>query len=168
MDSFAISGTISLASKSITPRMIFRVSSSFTIFQVMLLVAGWYFGGLIGHHLNSYAEIAASSLLIAIGVKMIWESQVRNPATQDKDISKGLALLVLSIATSIDALAVGGSLGLLRSAIILPALMLTVATAFMSITGLIIGKHFGRMLGFRAELIGGLVLISLGVRIMLS
>ncbi len=167
MDSFAISGTILLTSKAITPRLIFRVSFHFALFQVALLLIGWYLGGLIGVHLNSYAEILAGSLLIAIGVKMIWESQSEQSEKSSKDLSRGLSLVMLAIATSIDALAVGGSLGLLKSMIFTPAVILAIATIFMSVSGLLIGRHFGRVLGVRAELIGGLVLIAMGAKIIL-
>ncbi len=168
MDSFAISGAISLASQPVTRQTILRVSTLFTLFQVSLLIIGWQIGGLASNHLNSYAEIAASLLLIVIGIKMIWETYNDNIIKTERDISRGLPLMILAIATSIDALAVGGSLGLLNSAIFLPAVILTFATIFMSILGLLLGKQFGQAIGLRAELIGGFVLILIGIKIMLS
>ncbi len=166
MDSFAISGAISLGTrKAITAGMIIRVSSYFTLFQFSLLILGWKLGNILGAHINSYAKIVASCLLFIIGIKMILESQsIQFDKPNAKDISKGIPLILLSIATSIDAFAVGISLGLLKATITLPAITLAIATAIMSVLGLVLGRQLGKMIDIQAELVGGIILIALGIK----
>jgi putative Mn2+ efflux pump MntP len=98
---------------------------------------------------------------------MIWESF--KPAGEfRKDPSKGKEMVILSVATSIDALAVGFSLAILRISVWYPAFIIGIVTALLSISGIYMGKIVGSKLGKKMEFLGGLVIIAIGIKILLS
>ena len=100
---------------------------------------------------------------------MIWESfQHSDEKKSKKDPSRGMSLIMLSIATSIDAAAVGFSLAALKTPIILPSIIIGLVCIFFSIIGLFIGDKIGSKLGVWAERIGGIILIGIGLKILLE
>jgi putative Mn2+ efflux pump MntP len=112
-------------------------------------------------------NILAAGLLAAIGLRMMWESRKPDETHDHYDPTKGWILVALSLATSIDALAAGISLGLVGSPIFKPALIIGLVTMLLTYSGIRIGKNAGDLMGPRAEMIGGLVLICIGARILL-
>ena len=90
------------------------------------------------------------------------------PADERRDPSRGWSLLVLSVATSIDALAVGLSIGVLNRPILIPSIIIGLVCALISALGVAIGSRVGALFGKRAEAIGGLVLIAIGVKILVE
>lgn len=163
----AVSGSISLKAPSTI--QVFRTSLAFGVFQALMPVLGWFVGQTFIDLVADYDHWLAFSLLAAIGLRMIWNAFLSNESQNDSlDITKGLSLFFLSVATSIDALAVGLSFAFLKINIISASLIIgIVAFAFTSF-GFAIGRRVGKIVGKRAEAIGGTVLIAIGIRILIS
>jgi len=134
----------------------------------MMPLIGWYVGVHIAHLIESFDHWVAFGLLLIVGGRMIIASFKSEAETFDKDPSRGFSLVLLSVATSIDALAVGLSLAMINISIWYPCLIIGIITAGLSVIGIRAGKYFGKKLGPRMELIGGVILIGIGVKILVS
>lgn len=170
MDAFAVSLGISTALEGITKRQTLRVAFHFGFFQFMMPILGWSAGQSIQKHIEAFDHWVAFGLLLVIGARMIYESfrvekKVKKP---DSDPTKGLTLLVLSVATSIDALAVGLSLALIGVGIIYPAAVIGLVAFSLTVIGVKLGKAMGKLVRKRGEMIGGIILIFVGVAILLE
>lgn len=168
MDATAVAAAAGL---SITPfrwRTGLRIAFHFGLFQALLPVLGWFGGRTIHDLISAVDHWIAFALLFAVGGRMIWESFHPARTGPEADPSRGLLLLVLSIAVSIDALAVGLSLAFLGIPIFLPAAVIGVVTALMTLTGFALGRRLGRTGGLRLKSAGGIILMVIGLRILLS
>ncbi|MCX7608590.1 MAG: manganese efflux pump MntP family protein [Anaerolineales bacterium] len=150
------------------PRPHFRLAFHFGLFQFIMPVLGWLAGVTIVEHIHLFDHWLAFSLLALVGVRMIRSGLAPNDANTVGDFSRGWQMVLLSIAVSIDALAVGLSLALLEVFVWYPAIVIGVVTGLMSLLGLRIGHCLGKQFGKRMEILGGLVLIGIGVRIVAS
>lgn len=170
MDAFAVSCAISLALKAPTRRQVFRLSASFGLFQFLMPVAGWFAGRGLRAYIEGLDHWVAFGLLSFIGGKMIYESAVigREECVEDGDPTCGLSLVVLSVATSIDALAVGLSLSLIGLEILSPAVVIGIVAFILTAVGMRLGPLAGRLFGSRVEAVGGLVLIAIGLKILVG
>jgi putative Mn2+ efflux pump MntP len=168
LDCFAVAVAGSISMPNVTRQQVLRVSFSFGFFQLAMLVVGWLLGQTLVDIVESFAHWVAFGLLVLVGARMIWESfESDENGRKSADISKGLALLGLSIATSIDALAVGLSLAFLESRVLIAAIAIGSVAFLFTAAGFYFGKRIGGLLGRRAEVVGGIVLIGLGLRILL-
>jgi len=131
-------------------------------------LVGWFAGNTVQKYIQAFDHWVAFGLLAFIGGKMIFESFKRKetPAERSSDSTKGLSLFFLSVATSIDALAVGLSFAVLHVIILYPAIIIGLVAFLMTILGVKIGPILGQLVGKRAELLGGLILIFIGVKIL--
>ncbi len=163
-DCFAVSVSGGIAMVSVTRTQILRTAFSFGFFQALMVWAGWLLGQTVIDVVSDYDHWLAFALLLIVGSKMIWES-FHTKEKQKIDISRGLLLITLSIATSIDALAVGLSLAFTQVNINLASATIGLVAFFITLAGFIIGRRVGGIVGRRAELVGGLVLIAIGIRI---
>jgi putative Mn2+ efflux pump MntP len=171
MDAFAVSVGISLSNETVTKRQTLRLASHFGFFQFMMPLIGWYAGqNILVKYIEPFDHWVAFRLLLIIGGKMIYESFKRGKEIRNAkaDPTKGVSLLVLSVATSIDALAVGLSLAALHVAILYPAVVIGLVAFFTTVLGVNIGPFFGRLIGKRAEFLGGLILILIGIKTLLD
>ena len=169
LDCFAVAIGGSISMRSFSHRQVLRVSLSFGLFQAGMLALGWLLGQTIVDIIQSFAHWVAFGLLSLVGARMLWES-FRSDEDERKrsDITKGLALLTLSVATSIDALAVGLSLAFLESRLLIAAIAIGSVAFLFTAIGFYFGSRIGRLLGRWAEVLGGVVLIGLGLRILLT
>ncbi len=165
-DCFAVALGSSMG-KTLKPAQILRASASFGLFQAGMCIAGWFAGKTILSIISGFDHWVAFGLLAAVGGHMIWESFHEENEAQ-RDITRGWQLIILSIATSIDSLAVGLSYGVLKSNISLIAIIIGLTSLFISLLGFGIGKKVGEIIGHRAELIGGIVLVLIGLEILLN
>ena len=167
MDAF----TVCLAAGSLQvtqgPRPAFRLSFHFGLFQFIMPVLGWLAGTTIESVSRNYDHWIAFGLLAFVGVRMIY-SALRGGENQTHDPSRGLTLVLLSVAVSLDAFAVGLSLGLLGIFVWYPAIIIGVVTGILSLIGLRLGNRLGKLFGRSVEIAGGLVLIGIGVQILIS
>lgn len=162
----AIAGSISL--RSISARQVLRASLAFGVFQAAMLTLGWLAGNSMADLIGRFDHWVAFGLLSLVGGKMLWEAWRGDHSPERVDITRGLPLLTLSIATSIDSLAVGLTLGFLESSILIAALIIGCVTSLVSAAGFCAGRKIGTLFGRWAEVLGGLVLIGIGVRILVA
>ena len=166
MDCFAVSMGMSCGATRLTGRQTLRVAFFFGLFQFAMPVLGWFAGENVLRYIERFDHWVALALLAIVGLKMIRESFEKKKDADVVDRTTGTALLILSIATSIDALAVGLSLAVLRTNIFLPAALIGVVSFAMTVLGVKFGPLVGRAVGKRAELLGGLILIGIGIKIL--
>ena len=170
MDAFAVAVGLSLNQGKLILRQKLRLSLSFGLFQFLMPILGWWAGQNIFRYIELFDHWVAFVLLLFIGGRMIWESTLENSRAKVRktDSTAGLSLLVLSIATSIDAFAVGLSYSVLGFAIFWPAVIIGIVAFGMTLLGTKVGPKFGLVLGRSAGFAGGLVLIGIGVKILLE
>ncbi|SIN74992.1 manganese efflux pump MntP [Halodesulfovibrio marinisediminis] len=167
MDAFAVAIATGVALKRVSSRQTFRLAWHFGLFQALMPIIGWYLGSTVRSSIEAYDHWIAFGLLGYIGFKMIRESFDKDEESQG-DPTRGMTLVVLSVATSIDALAVGFSLSMLGLSIWWPALVIGVVALLFTAVGLHLGKSVSEAkgIGSYAELVGGIVLIGIGIKIL--
>jgi len=168
MDAFAVSIAAGTSGKLAGKRAVFRLSSHFGLFQAVMPVIGWYAGIRIAHLISAVDHWVAFGLLFFVGMRMIMSGIQPEKETFSNDPSKGGSLVLLSVATSIDALAVGLSLAMMKINIWYPCAMIGIITGILSVIGIRAGKYFGEKLGPKMEIIGGIILILIGLKILLT
>jgi manganese efflux pump family protein len=167
-DCFAVSICGSACLRRPSRLQILRTALAFGFAQFIMPVIGWIAGRTIVNMISEYDHWVAFALLALVGGRMIWESRSRDGQSDNTDITRGVTLLTLAIATSIDALAVGLSFALLDTGIIQAGLIIGVIAFGITVFGFWLGSRAGELLGSRAKLVGGLVLIGIGARILLT
>lgn len=170
MDAFAVSLGLGLNLVRASAVQTLRLALFFGLFQFLMPVIGWGAGTTIIGLIEGFDHWVAFALLLGVGGKMIVESFRRSEdfKIRKSDPTKGLSLFVLSVATSLDALAVGLSLAALHAAIAYPAAVIGVVAFLMTVVGMKLGPVLGRIMGKRAELAGGLILILIGIKILVD
>jgi putative Mn2+ efflux pump MntP len=169
MDAFAVSLAVGSTRQEIRPRPLFRLSFHFGLFQFLMPVVGWFVGSRVDQYVQSVDHWIAFGLLGYIGVRMIRESRASDDDDKQKsDATKGWTLVGLSVATSIDALAVGLSMGLLGIDVWFPSMIIGLAAAGMTAFGMLFGKKLGQQFGHKMELVGGIILIGIGLKILVE
>lgn len=149
-------------------RPAFRLAFHFGLFQFLMPILGWLAGLTVVNLIAGFDHWLAFGLLAFVGARMIRSGVNPNGEMNAQDMSRGWTLVMLSIAVSIDALAIGLSLALLGVSIWLPAIVIGVVTGIISWAGVRIGVQLGKQFGKGAEILGGIVLIFLGIRILLT
>ena len=166
MDAFAVAlGTGAVLSR-LTGRHIFRLAFHFGLFQALMPVVGWLAGQTVVRFVSAWDHWIAFALLALIGGRMIHEALSDEEKPDDRDPTRGLSLVMLSIATSIDALAVGFSLSVIGVSIWFPAFIIGLVAGVLTVVGMLVGSRVGDRWGSRVEILGGFVLIAIGVRIL--
>ncbi|RPI05955.1 MAG: manganese efflux pump [Ignavibacteriae bacterium] len=167
-DAFAVS--ISAGSTGVLrgPRSKLRLSFHFGLFQFLMPIIGWFAGLSIEQYVQSFDHWIAFGLLSWVAVHMIRSSRAEDDRTLQQDPSRGMMLVALSVATSLDALAIGLSLALLQVSIWYPSVIIGVVTGTTSFIGILLGQRFSRTLGRKAAIVGGILLILIGFRIIIS
>jgi putative Mn2+ efflux pump MntP len=170
MDAMAVSAARGLATPRIQPRHVFLVALFFGGFQALMPLIGWLLGSRIGPLVRAWDHWIAFVLLSAIGGKMLWEARGNkdDQPRDDQDLFGLRVMFVLAVATSIDALAVGVALPMLNAPLLLSLVTIGMTTAALSALGLFAGRRFGAALGPRLDVLGGLVLIGLGTKILIE
>lgn len=168
MDAFAVAAAAGIALRSVTPRHVFRLAFHFGLFQFLMPVMGWAAGTTFSHLIGAYDHWVAFGLLGFVGGKMLWEAFTDHDAKVRNDPTRGLMLVTLSVATSIDALAVGLSMAMLGVDIWIPSVVIGLVAGALTTAGLLLGNQMGARCGFWAELTGGCVLLAIGARILVT
>lgn len=169
MDACAVSIAASVMLRRVSPRQVFRFAWHFGLFQALMPVLGWLAGAKVSSYIAHWDHWIAFILLAGIGTKAIVEAlRAGDDDSERSDPTRGLRMVTLSIATSIDACAVGLSFAMLDVVIWYPAAIIGVVTAILTTLCMVFGARIGARFGKRMEVIGGLVLIGIGVKILLS
>jgi len=166
MDAFAVALAAGSIIRPLSFRPCFRLAFHFGLFQALMPIVGWLAGLTIQSFVNSWSHWIALVLLSYIGGRMIYQALYGDEEERKAmDPSRGMTMVALSVATSIDALAVGISLAMLNVVVWFPALVIGLVAAFFTILGLVFGSRIGAIWGRRVEVFGGLVLIGIGLKI---
>ncbi len=166
MDAWAVAIAVGLGLKAVTWRHVFRLGFHFGLFQFFMPILGWLAGRQIAAIISDYDHWLAFVLLSGVGGKMLWGAWQETPTADAADPTRGLTLIVLSIATSIDALAVGLSMAFLGVSIWIPSVVIGLVAATMTALGMALGGKLGKSWGKKAEILGGCVLVLIGLKIM--
>ena len=171
MDAFAVALATGICLGRARAAQMLRMALAFGLFQALMPVLGWLLGLTVRQHIEAYDHWTAFALLALVGGKMIWEGATGGddaPGCEPVDRTRGWPLLVLAVATSIDALAVGLSFAVLGESIWLPALVIGVVCFALTALGVKIGCLAGRVSAISryAEVLGGLVLVGIGLKIL--
>ena len=167
-DCFAVALSASCTNRNFTRLQILRVAGFFGFFQALMPLLGWLAGRTIVDLIASFDHWVALGLLAFVGGKMLWEAFHHEADEKPVDISRGWMLLTLSVATSLDALAVGLAFAFEDTNIWLAAPVIGSVAFIVAAVGFLIGRKVGQIFGKRAEMIGGIILIGIGVRILLT
>jgi len=168
MDAFAVSVASGVTITAMGLRQTMTIALSFGLFQGIMPIIGWLAGIGFRDYIAAYDHWLAFLLLTAIGAKMIYESFQLEEDHCDEFCMTGGRLFLLSVATSIDALAVGLSFSFLNITILTPALIIGVVTFLLSYLGIILCQRIGHVFEGKIEIAGGIVLILIGLKILLE
>ena len=168
MDAFAVSAAVAAGLPRMTARHTFRLSWHFGLFQALMPIIGWAGGSALSSFIGIIGDWIAFGLLTFLGIRMIRQSFRAENRGRDYDPTRGWSLVGLSMATSLDALAVGVSLGLIGLSIWVPAVVIGTVALVLTYLGTHIGRRAGSRLGPWAERTGGAVLIAIGGRILIQ
>jgi putative Mn2+ efflux pump MntP len=168
MDAFAVSLGVGTNRAANNKRSVLRLAFHFGIFQGMMILLGWLAGSTIARWISQFDHWIALFLLIFVGINMIRSGLNQESESYKTNPTRGSLMVVLSVATSLDALAVGISLALIKTPIIMSAIIISLITFGLSLVGLLAGNRLGKKFGKRMEILGGLILIGIGFRILFS
>lgn len=166
MDAFAVSAACGISPKKMSPRHAIEIAASFGFFQMAMPVAGWWMGEAVYALVSSFSKWAAFAILAAVGSKMIFDSLRGEESCMVMPLPFK-TLMMLSVATSLDALAVGVSFSLVDCPVLAPSAMIGATTFTLSLAGIFAGKALGESAGGKFAILGGAVLIGIGVKILL-
>jgi putative Mn2+ efflux pump MntP len=167
-DTFAVSLSCGVVNYRILFRQAIKIALILAIFQGGLTVAGYFLGSFISDVLKSLDHWIALGLLSFLGIKMIIDGLKKEEKKEVMDYSKLLVLFTIALGTSIDAFAVGISFALLDIKIWASGIIIGTVTFLASMTAIRIGKSAGEKLGQRVEIVGGIILIAIGLKIFLE
>jgi putative Mn2+ efflux pump MntP len=168
MDCFAIALGISCSVKKVSRAMALRVAAVFGGAQAVMAFIGWLAGRGFLDFISAYDHWVVFGLLLAVGIHMIWESFHEEEEGEKLDLTSGWALLTLAVITSIDSLATGLALTFERVNIAMAAAVIGAVTFIVVLVGFVIGGKVGEWLGRWAGVLGGLILIGIGTRVLLE
>jgi putative Mn2+ efflux pump MntP len=168
-DCFAVAICASISNKKLAAWHGLRIALFFGVFQAAMTLIGWWTGSYIFNLISGFDHWVAFGLLAFVGGKMIWESIHEKEGEEGKgDITRWWYLVTLAIATSLDALAVGLSFAFLQVNLAMASITIGIVAFIITLCGFFLGKKLGALVGKRAEIIGGIILILIGLRILLE
>jgi putative Mn2+ efflux pump MntP len=168
LDAFAVAVAAGATSSKPRAKQAFTIAGFFGLSQALMPLVGWSAGSVLEHYIVDYDHWVAFSLLCLIGVHMIYESIKLDRAKQGIDPRNFLVLLLLSVATSIDALAAGIGFAFLDVSIVSTVMIIGIVTFVLSFFGYHLGDRMGRFFEKKVRMIGGLILIAVGTKILVE
>ena len=168
MDCLAVSFAVGAHQKSRRVQAALIVAIFFGGFQAGMTLLGWLLGTGFADLISSFDHWLAAALLFIIGLKMIHEGFTGPEAESSPDIFSFVPIVTLAIATSIDALAVGISYAFLQISPLIPSIIIGLVAAVFSVGGIITGGRIGHILGERVDILGGIILILIGIKIIIE
>jgi putative Mn2+ efflux pump MntP len=167
LDAFAVAVMAGLSLKVLTKRHLFRLSFHFGLFQAGMLSAGWLIGSALYAFIAAAAPWVAFALLLLVGGNVIWHAfSSAGKRRTELDPTSGWHLVFLSLATSLDSLAVGLSLAMIGASITRAASVVGFMAAALTLLGMALGRRVSVLWGKRVEVLGGFILIAIGCKIL--
>jgi manganese efflux pump family protein len=166
LDAFAVAMSVTAAGRSTGIRDEVRLSFHFGLFQFLMPVLGWFAGSAVQPHIERFDHWLVFALLAFVGVRMIRTGFSNVPESVPSNPTRGATMVVLSVATSLDALAVGLSLAFLGVDVVLPSIVIGLVTFAVTYFGMQLGKRLSARYGQKLEIAGGVVLIMIGVKVL--
>lgn len=166
-DAFAVG--MGVGTRFYAPRQVFRLSFHFGLFQFLMPLLGWFAGRNLAGVVHHWGPWIGFCLLFVIGAKMVYESfrdHEEKPGKEFSDPTRGFSLVVLSFATSMDALGVGFSLGILGRGLLAAAIWIGITAGLMTWAAMKLGNRLSVRFGKRMETVGGLVLMAIAVKLL--
>jgi manganese efflux pump family protein len=167
MDAFAVSIAKGITVTHSRRKTALILASFFGGFQMLMPVIGWFAGLSLKDIIMGVDHWIAFGLLTFIGAKMIYDTTKKDDGKQEETV-KLSSVLTLAVATSIDALMVGLSFAFLQTSILEPILIIGVITFGLTIIGFFFGCSIGKLFGSRIKILGGIILILIGLRILVE
>jgi putative Mn2+ efflux pump MntP len=167
MDCFAVALAAGSANLEDRARTGLVIAAFFGGFQFLMVVLGWGAGQYLAGFISALGPWVAFALLLAIGIKMIYEAFFDAERPEKNYYARWTVIVLLSVATSIDAFGAGLGIGLIQPDILLPAIAIGVTSFAFSLAGVELGSRLARRFGSAMEVIGGLILIGIGIQILL-
>jgi len=167
IDAFSVAIGIGLL--GVKWREVFLVSGTVSIFHVFMPLIGLYLGTYLGKIAGPIASTIGALVLLAIGLNMLWDS-IRETNTQKRpvlDLKSTLSLVLMAGSVSLDALTVGFGLGTLKVDLLLTVVTMGITAGLMTATGLIFGYKLSRFVGSKASMLGGMILVMLGLKLLI-
>ncbi len=169
MDAFAVALAAGAILRPLTFRPCFRLAFHFGLFQGLMPVIGWLAGLTVQSFVAAWSHWLAFLLLMTIGGRMVYEALTAVEGEERAtDPSRGMTMVALSVATSIDALAVGLTLAMIDVVVWIPSLVIGLVACLFTVIGLFLGTRAGKLWGKRVEVAGGTILIIIGLKILLT
>ncbi len=168
LDAFSVAIGVGAVSWNVLLGSALRLSFYFGMFQTLMPIAGWFAGMTVADVIADYDHWVAFGLLAYVGGKMIMESFRQEKRAYKTDPTRGWTLIMLSVATSIDALAVGLSFAFLKIPILYPSIIIGLVAFAMTMIGIIFGEKLGKIVGKKIEGLGGLILVGIGFKILIE
>ena len=168
IDAFVVSVAGGAAIRTLKLMQALKIAVAFGLFQAIMPVIGWAAGITFGSYVENYSNWIAFGLLVYIGGRMIFNALTGRSKEEEFDIRKIATLLMLAIAISIDALAVGLSFAMLNSEIFRIIIIIGIITFLLSLIGVYVGNKIGGFFEKKLEIFGGIILIIIGIKIVLE
>ena len=171
LDAFAAAVAVSVAVRNVSRRQVLLLAWHFGLFQAMMPILGWMAGVTVVSWIKSWDHWLAFALLLFVGARSVRSGLTRDdeqPAATVQDPTRGASLVLLSVATSLDALAAGLSFAALGVRVWVPSLVIGCTAGALTVVGTVFGSRLGRRFGAWAEVAGGVVLIGIGLWILLE
>ena len=171
MDAFSVAIALGAAGRGHASGAVIRLATAFGLFQFVMPILGWLLGKTVVSYIADYDHWIAFAPLAIVGLRMIKEYFDKEGKERTKDPTKGWSLLILSIATSIDALAVGVSFAfkdIFDVNVYYASAIIGIVCFIITALGMIFGKKLSVLLGKKAVLLGGIVLIAIGIKIVVE
>lgn len=168
MDAFAVALAAGAVINPITGRHLFRLGFHFGLFQAIMPIGGWLLGITVQKWITAYDHWIAFALLAFVGGRMIHEAFEKDEEKEASDPTRGMTMVMLSVATSIDAFAVGLTIAMLGVSVWVPSAVIGVVAGVLTVVGMLLGRRLGDNWGKRVEICGGIVLCLIGLKILLE
>ena len=167
MDSFAVSTTSGCLVQSCKLKYKLKIALYLAFFQGLMPIIGWFLGSYFHSYIKHLDHWIAFILLLFLGSKMIFEG-IKGESSKPINPLKNKTLISMGLATSIDALVIGLSFSLLDQAIWFPSLIIALITFVVSLSGIYFGIKISAKIKFKPEILGGIILIALGAKILIE
>ena len=167
-DTFAVSVSTGIKITYLKFKQALKIALTFGFFQALMPLIGWFLGVQIESYISNYDHWIAFGLLAILGLRMIYESFSKEENNTSANPLNPVILIGMAIATSIDALVVGVSFAFMNMNIYLSVAIIGLVTFLVSMVGMLFGKKVGGKLGKRMEIVGGIILIIIGLKMLFS